>query len=151
MISEKVADVFESDKTTFGNIGHGYTYSAHPVGAAAALATIPEMMRLNVAENAGIRGNQLLKACEALGSSHEIVGDVRGKGLMVALEIVSDSANKTPASKETMQKIYDEIYNNGVMVRVSGNNIILSPPLIITASEVTKIVEAIGKGLSYLR
>lgn len=60
MISEKVAEAFEADKTGFGNIGHGYTYSGHPVGAAAALATLAETRRLNVASNAAARGVELL-------------------------------------------------------------------------------------------
>lgn len=147
MISGKVAEVFENDKSNFGNIGHGYTYSAHPVGAAAALACIPEMAKHNVANNAAVRGEELLKACTALMKTHEIVGDVRGKGLMVALEIVSNRATKTAMSKENMQKIFETIYNNGALVRVSGNNIILSPPLIITAKDVTKITKAIATAL----
>jgi adenosylmethionine-8-amino-7-oxononanoate aminotransferase len=62
MISEKVAEAFEADRTGFGNIGHGYTYSGHPVGAAAALAALAETRRLNVAANAAARGVELLKA-----------------------------------------------------------------------------------------
>ena len=51
MISSKVSDIFENDKSSFGSIGHGYTYSGHPVGAAAALACLPEISKLKVQEN----------------------------------------------------------------------------------------------------
>lgn len=148
MIGEKFAEAFETNTNAFGAIGHGYTYSAHPVGAAAALACLPEITRLNVAENAAARGTELLEGANALMSKHELVGDVRGKGLMVAVELVSDRNNKTPASKDTVQKVFEAAYGAGVMLRISGPNIILSPPLVITSEDVSKIVSAIETGLS---
>lgn len=148
MIGEKFAEAFETSKDAFGAIGHGYTYSAHPVGAAAALACLPEITRLNVAENAAARGTELLDGANALMSKHELVGDVRGKGLMVAVELVSDRNNKSPASKDTVQKLFEAAYEAGVMLRISGPNIILSPPLVITSEDVSKIVSAIDTGLS---
>ncbi len=148
MISEKVADVFENDETSFGAIGHGYTYSAHPVGAAAALACLPEIEKANVAANAAARGEELLTGCMELKDKHEPVGDVRGKGLMVALELVSDRATKKPIDKKVIAQVFETIYESGVMVRISGNNIILSPPLVISAADVTKIVAALDAGLS---
>jgi adenosylmethionine-8-amino-7-oxononanoate aminotransferase len=147
MLNDKVAEVFENDKTSFGNIGHGYTYSAHPVGAAAALACIPEVAKARVNENAEARGAELLAAAEALKAKHDLVGDVRGKGLMVALECVSDRGKKTPAAKDTMQRVFDGAYADGVMIRISGNTIILSPPLVITSGDVKKIAHALDAGL----
>jgi adenosylmethionine-8-amino-7-oxononanoate aminotransferase len=146
MLNDKVAEVFENDKTSFGNIGHGYTYSAHPVGAAAALACIPEVTKARVNENAAARGAELLAAAEELKSRHHLVGDVRGMGLMVALECVSDRGKKAPAAKETMQKVFDGAYADGVMTRISGNTIILSPPLVITSGDVEKIAHALDAG-----
>ena len=148
MISEKVADVFEKDETSFGAIGHGYTYSAHPVGAAAALACLPEIEKANVAANAAARGEELLTGCLGLKHRHEAVGDVRGRGLMVAIELVSDRGTKKPIDKKLIAQVFETTYESGVMVRVSGNNIILSPPLVVTARDVTKIVAALDAGLS---
>ncbi|MGE0279216.1 MAG: aspartate aminotransferase family protein [Rhizobiaceae bacterium] len=148
MISEKVTDAFEADKTGFGNIGHGYTYSGHPVGAAAALATLAETKRLDVAANAAARGVELLKGLTELAAKHELIGDVRGKGLMCALELVFDRAKKTPAAKDVVQKVHDVAYDAGVMVRTSGPNVIMSPPLIVTAKDVARIVSALDEGLS---
>ncbi|TGP13083.1 aminotransferase class III-fold pyridoxal phosphate-dependent enzyme, partial [Mesorhizobium sp. M1D.F.Ca.ET.234.01.1.1] len=62
LVSAKVADVFEADKTSFGAIGHGYTYSGHPVGCAAGLAALAETKRLAVNENAAARVVELGKA-----------------------------------------------------------------------------------------
>ncbi|TIT48855.1 MAG: aminotransferase class III-fold pyridoxal phosphate-dependent enzyme, partial [Mesorhizobium sp.] len=81
-------------------------------------------------------------------AKHAIVGDVRYKGLMAAVELVSDRATKKPIDKKTMAVVSEAAYEAGVMLRVSGNNIILSPPLIISAADVTRIGEAIDAGLS---
>jgi putrescine aminotransferase len=147
MINETIAAAFEENNDAFGSIGHGYTYSAHPVGAAAALACLPLMKKFDVAGNAAVRGDELLAGCRKLQAKHEIVGDVRGKGLMVALELVSDRKTKKPIDKKRIGEIFDRIYREGVMVRVSGHNIILSPPLIVTAADIEKIVSAIDTGL----
>ncbi len=148
MIGEKLVDAFESSKSALGNIGHGYTYSGHPVGAAAALAALGEMKRLDVPKNAAARGTELLIGLEGLKTKHALVGDVRGKGLMCAIELVSDRIKKTPAGKDMMQKVFDAAYAAGVMIRTSGNVVILSPPLIVTSKDTTRIVSALDAGLS---
>ncbi|HSX75803.1 MAG TPA: aminotransferase class III-fold pyridoxal phosphate-dependent enzyme, partial [Shinella sp.] len=124
------------------------TYSGHPVGAAAALATLKETARIDTAANAAARGVELMAGLEGLKAKHELVGDVRGKGLMAALELVSDRQKKSAAAKDVVQKVYDVAYDEGVMVRTSGANVILSPPLVITAADVRKIVSALDAGLS---
>lgn len=150
MISEKVAEVFESNQDSFGMIGHGYTYSGHPVGCAAALAALRETKRLDVATNARIRGEELMAGLKRLQQKHAVIGDVRGIGLMCALELVANRETKAPAPKEMVATVYETTFQSGVMVRSSGNNIILSPPLIITADDVQKILSALDTGLSTL-
>ncbi|MCT7377912.1 aspartate aminotransferase family protein [Chelativorans salis] len=148
LISGAVAEVFEADKSSFGSIGHGYTYSGHPVGCAAGVAALAETRRLKVNENAAARGLELATALEDLKAKHDLVGDVRYKGLMAALELVSDRSTKKPADKGVMKRVSDAAYEAGVMLRVSGSNIILSPPLILTAEEVQTIGEALDAGLA---
>ncbi|MDP6346087.1 MAG: aminotransferase class III-fold pyridoxal phosphate-dependent enzyme, partial [Alphaproteobacteria bacterium] len=148
LISDGVAEAFEGNDDAFGNIGHGYTYSAHPVGAAAALATLEETRRLGVADNAAARGEELLAGCQDLLARHELVGDVRGRGLMICLELVADRAAKTPVDKPVMAAMFEATYEAGVMIRVSGNNVILSPPLIITADDVHRMLAALDAGLA---
>ncbi len=147
MISEKVADVFEKDTTGKGAIGSGYTYSGHPVGAAAAIACLKETERLNVKDNAAARGDQLFAGLKALEERYGLIGDVRGgHGLMSALELVSDRASKTPIDKKTIGTVQRVAYENGTMVRVSGNNIILSPALILSEGDVKTILSSLEKG-----
>lgn len=149
MICDAVAEVFEKDKTGTANIGHGYTYSGHPVGAAAALACLGETKRLKVNENAAARGTELHNGLLALAEKHDVIGDVRGgHGLMCALELVSDRKTKSSIDKASIAKIQKGAYEAGAMIRISGPNIILSPPLVLTSDDVQVILSAIGSGLA---
>lgn len=149
MIAESVVEVFESDETGKAAIGSGYTYSGHPVGAAAALACLQETETLRVNENAAARGTQLMVGLETLKAKHEIVGDVRGgQGLMSALELVSDRAAKTGLQADRIKSVFEATYAAGVMVRISGPNLILSPPLVVTEKDVEQIIAALETGLA---
>lgn len=151
MIAEHVAQVFEKDETGRAAIGHGYTYSGHPVGAAAAVACLAETQRLNVVENAAARGAQLWAGINALKDRHAVIGDVRGgHGLMLALELVADRETKKPADKAVGPRVQAAAYAAGAMVRVSGPNIILSPPLVLTQADAEMILAALEAGFAAL-
>ncbi len=151
MLSQDIADTFENDKTGAAAIGHGYTYSGHPVGAAAALACLTETKRLDVTTNAAARGTQLYEGALKLMNKYETIGDVRGgHGLMTAIELVSDRETKAPVSKELPVKLQEAIYQNGTMVRVSGPNMIFSPPLIISKDEVDRVLASVDAGFASL-
>lgn len=149
MIAEGVAEVFERDETGRAAIGHGYTYSGHPVGAAAALATLAETKRLKVNENAAARGAQVFDGIKALMAKYSAIGDVRGgHGLMLAIEMVGDRATKSAPDKAVPALVQKVAYESGAMVRVSGPNIILSPPLVITEADAAVILSALDKGFA---
>ncbi|WP_068303323.1 aminotransferase class III-fold pyridoxal phosphate-dependent enzyme [Pararhodobacter sp. CCB-MM2] len=151
MIAEHVAETFEKDETGRAAIGHGYTYSGHPVGAAAALACLAETKRLDVAANAKARGAELFAGVQALMAEHDIIGDVRGgHGLMIAMELVSDRATKAAPDKALPGKVQKVAYESGAMVRVSGPNIIMSPPLVLTSADVQTILGALDAGFRSL-
>ncbi len=149
MIADHVVETFEKDETGKAAIGHGYTYSGHPVGAAAAIACLDETQRLNVKDNAAARGAELYQGLLDLQRDFDVIGDVRGgHGLMCALELVSDRTTKAPTDKSTPAKIQKTAYASGTMVRVSGPNIILSPPLILTSDDVSVILAGLRAGFS---
>jgi adenosylmethionine-8-amino-7-oxononanoate aminotransferase len=151
MISDHVVEVFEGDTDGKAAIGHGYTYSGHPVGAAAAIACVTETLRLNVKDNAAARGQQLFEGLQKLHDDFDVIGDVRGgHGLMCALELVSERATKTPIDKATPVKLQKAAYESGAMIRVSGPNVILSPPLVLTAEDVDTILAALRSGFQSL-
>ena len=134
-----------------GEFYHGYTYSGHPVGAAAALACLAETKRLNVSVNAAARGTQLHQGLLKLQAQHEAIGDVRGgHGLMCAIELVADRATKKPADKAIPAKVQEAAFRAGAMVRVSGPNIILSPPLVVTEADIATILAALDSGFKAL-
>ncbi|WP_146348009.1 aminotransferase class III-fold pyridoxal phosphate-dependent enzyme [Phaeobacter marinintestinus] len=147
MIGERMVEAFEDNPAA--KIGHGYTYSGHPVGAAAALACLAETKRLNVVDNAAARGDQLFQGCKDLMAKYDIIGDVRGgHGLMTAIEVVSDRATKKPIDGETAAVIQETAYQSGAMVRVSGPNIILSPPLVLGEQDAATILSALDAGFA---
>lgn len=149
LVSESVAEAFERKSETAPFLGHGYTYSGHPVGAAAGLACLEETVRLDVKANAAERGAQLHEGLTKLKSKHEIVGDVRGgHGLMNAVELVLDREKKTPAGSDVMNRVQEACFDAGAMVRVSGSNLLLSPPLVISAEDAGTVIEAVDAGLA---
>jgi len=144
-ISSKVAQVFNDDKTGQAAVGHGYTYSAHPVGAAAALATLEQIQALDVPGNAGRVGAVMQERLRKLERTCSFVGNVRGVGLMLGIEMVEDKALRTPMprSSDIPARVAKEAYQRGLMVRISGPNLILSPPLVITAEEIGFLCETL--------
>jgi 4-aminobutyrate aminotransferase-like enzyme len=108
-----------------------------------------ETVRLKVNENAAARGAELFAGLQELATQHNLIGDVRGgHGLMCALELVSDRATKAPIDKKTIGTIQEVAYQNGAMVRVSGPNVIMSPPLVLTSDDVQTILSALKAGFS---
>jgi adenosylmethionine-8-amino-7-oxononanoate aminotransferase len=147
MLGARMVEVFEDNPDA--KIGHGYTYSGHPVGAAAALACLNETKRLNVIENAAARGTQLFEGCKALMEKYDIIGDVRGGyGLMTAIEMVSDRATKKPIDPVTATSVQETAYQNGAMIRVSGPNLILSPALVLSETDANAILTALDAGFA---
>ncbi|WP_209599096.1 aminotransferase class III-fold pyridoxal phosphate-dependent enzyme [Ruegeria sp. HKCCSP351] len=147
MLGDRMVEAFENNPDA--KIGHGYTYSGHPVGAAAALACLAETKRLNVVENAVARGTQLYEGCIALMKKYDIIGDVRGGyGLMTAVEMVSDRNTQKPIDTPTASTVQEVAYQNGAMVRVSGPNLILSPPLVLTEGDASLILAALDAGFT---
>lgn len=147
LLGERMIDVFEGNADA--KIGHGYTYSGHPVGAAAGLACLAETRRLNVTRDAAPRGTQMYEGFLRLKEKYDIIGDVRGgHGLMTAMEMVGDRATKAPIDAKSAAQVQEVAYQNGAMVRVSGPNLIASPPLIITEAEVDTVLSALDAGFA---
>lgn len=142
-INGMVANAFTKTSDMMGFIGHGYTYSGHPVGCAAAVACLAETIRLDLPTRAASEGEFILGAFNQLSKKYSVIGDVRGKGLMSAIEVVIDRKSKIPAGRKFMAEIARLAYEAGTMVRTLGNIFIFSPPLIISRDESHKIVEAL--------
>ena len=149
MISDCMAEVFEEDETGKAMIGHGYTYSGHPVGAAAALACLDETVKLQVQKNAAERGDQFFAGIQRLYDKFDIIGDVRGgHGLMLGMELVEDRDSKKPINAEAITKVREVAYENGALMRMSGPNFLMSPPLVVTTDDIDVILNALEAGFN---
>ena len=141
-LSARVAEAFTADESGQGTIAHGYTYSGHPVAAAAALATLNVIEAQDIPGNAARVGAHMQARFADFERKFKCVGNVRGRGLMTGIEMVSDKAKRTPVPRtsDIPQRVAREAYRRGAMVRISGPNMILSPPLVMTIEEVDHLV-----------
>ncbi len=123
-----------------GVFGHGFTYSGHPVACAAALKTLEIYERDGLYDNAASTG-EYLQSRLAEFMDMDVVGEVRGAGLLGALELVDDRNSKAPAI-ELAKKATQAAQDNGLIVRnVAGNALAVCPPLIITHEQVDEMVD----------
>jgi len=146
MVADKVADVLINQG---GEFNHGYTYSGHPVCAAVAVANIKLMQRENIVQKVHDEtGPYLQKRLRELGD-HPIVGEVRGIGMLGALELVKDKENFIKFDKDagvgTICRTH--CFDNNLIMRAVGDAMIISPPLILQKAEVDIFIERAFKCL----
>jgi len=144
IVSEKVWKVLEDGTDEFGPIGHGWTYSAHPICAAAGVANLKLIDSMGLVENAGTVGAYFKgEMTRALGD-HPNVGDIRGEGLMMAVELVKnrDAREHFDPAQTMGYKIAAALLKRGVIARAmpQGDIIGFAPPLCLTSSEADTIV-----------
>jgi 4-aminobutyrate aminotransferase len=119
--------------------GHGSTFGGNPVSCAAALATL-RLLQDGLVENAGRVGAGLIEKLRALKTKHRRIGDVRGLGLMVGLEVVKDPATREPAPRER-GLVIEKAFERGLLTLPCGASTIrLSPPLVASSTDADKAV-----------
>ncbi|MDP3749535.1 MAG: aminotransferase class III-fold pyridoxal phosphate-dependent enzyme [Phenylobacterium sp.] len=145
LFNERIAKAWDGNATFDGAIMHGYTYTGHAVACAAALACLDIVEAQDLPGNAAARGAELLALLKPLQESHSLVGDVRGKGLMIAIDLVSDKATREPIDPAGGQAyaLAEAARAHGAIVRPVGTKLILSPPLVITADEIEQLAGAV--------
>lgn len=142
-ISPKVWDVIEGGADKLGVFGHGYTYSAHPVGAAAALAALKLIDELKVVENVADVGPYMMQGLRDRLGQHPHVGDIRGQGLMLGIELMNNRETKEifPMANRTGRKVLKAAAERGLITRALGDTLVFAPPLIINRAEADEIVD----------
>jgi adenosylmethionine-8-amino-7-oxononanoate aminotransferase len=150
VLNRRITEAFETGDPALATVTHGYTYSAHPVAAAAAVATLDYLQKVDVVGNAKRVGAHFMDRLHDIGRRHRLVGDVRGVGLMGALELVADRATKAafPRGAKEVNQVAREAYRRGAMIRTSGANIILSPALTIEAAQIDVLCDALDAALT---
>jgi len=149
---EKIQAVFEpiaDESDRIGTFGHGFTGGGHPVAAAVALENIKLIEERDLVDNARKVGAHLQARLRKL-ASHPLVGEVRGVGLIAAVELVADKATKAPWGKPAAlgALVNGFLQQNGVISRNMGDAIAFCPPLIITETQVDALVDAFERSLA---
>lgn len=128
---------------------HASTFLGHPVAAAAALASIAELQRRNAPRQAKATGDWVLSELRGLQAKHPLIGDVRGMGLMLGIELVKDRATKEPAP-EAATHVMQAMLRKGVILLAGGahgNVLSLTPPLTITKAQLAYAVKAMEEAM----
>lgn len=148
IVTEKIAKHFDDNK-----LFCGLTYSAHPIGCAAVVATIKEYERLNVAENVKTQGKILAEILDNIAKKHVCVGQVRHIGLFGVVELVKNQDTREPLvpfnndSEGLINKIVGMLKVEGFSTYGMENMIFVSPPLIITEKELRDSMEILDRVL----
>ena len=147
-------------KEKTGGFVHGHTFSHHPVACAVGLAVLRFIQKQDLLQNCQKQGDYLIKRLEGL-KDFPFVGDVRGKGLMTAIEFVKDQKTKEPfpRSAKFTEKVIDLAFENGLVLYpgtgfvdgVNGDMVMVGPPLIIQESQIDEIIEILKKTFSQMR
>ena len=149
--------VFEAFANGSGAFQHGHTYMGHPMAAAAALAVQDVIRRDRLLANGAEMGGRLQRRLDERFAQNPHVGDIRGRGLLWALELVSDRASKRPfdpalklharVKREAMARGLMVYPTGGTIDGVEGDHILIAPPFIVEASHIDEIVERLGDAL----
>lgn len=142
-----------------GGFAHGFTYAGNPLACAAGLAVINEIEIQGLLENAVVMGDLLKQELNGLMQTYPFIGDVRGKGLLLAFELVSERDRMTPLAAElnAYDKLVNLAYDRGLIIYsrrtrdgLEGDHFLVCPPLIVTADQIAEIIEKLAASLDDL-
>ena len=129
---------------------HPNTYAAHPVACAAALANLQILEKDHLVENAAAMGTRLVDGLrDALGKTR-IVGELRGRGLLVCAELVAPDGSGRPLDKSLVASLDRKAWERGAIVYARGNVLRLAPPLCITGQEVDQLIDVVAASVKAL-
>lgn len=154
IMSDAIAETFIGANSS---LVHDLTYGAHPVSCAAGLAVLRIIERDHLVENAAVQGEYLFGRLHEMAESQSLIGDIRGKGLLVAIELVADRATGRPApvELELTRKLHLACQERGLMIYpgagtdgVAGDQVLISPPLTVTHEDIDEIVDRLTPALN---
>ncbi|KAG6419605.1 hypothetical protein SASPL_121827 [Salvia splendens] len=148
LVSPEISEVIHSQSSKLGSFSHGFTYSGHPVACAVALETLKIYKERNIVEQVNKIAPKFQEGVKAFSDS-PIVGEIRGTGLILGVEFTDNKSPNDPFPAEWGVAAYfsAECEKRGMLIRVAGDNIMMSPPYIITPQEVDELVGKFGEAL----
>lgn len=155
LASDKIVSTLRAGS---GMFQHGHTYLGHPMACAASLAVQKVIERDNLLENVRVRANQLRRALNDQLGSNPYVGDIRGRGLFMGVELVQDRETKQPfdPALKLHARIKQSAMDNGLMVYPMGgtidgqygDHVLLAPPFIVTSADIDEIVDRLTTSIN---
>jgi adenosylmethionine-8-amino-7-oxononanoate aminotransferase len=142
-----------------GGFGHGFTYAGNPLACSAGLAVLEEVLREDLIGNAATMGELLKSGLKNLIARYPFIGDVRGKGLLLAFEVVADRESMAPLPRQlnVFERLVELAYARGLIIYsrrtrggVEGEHFLICPPMIITASQVDDLLSRLDDSLAAL-
>jgi 4-aminobutyrate--pyruvate transaminase len=153
MVNERVFQALASESHAIGTFGHGYTYSGHPVPAAVAIETLKIYDEIDIVNQVRTTGAHMQAELRRRFQGHDLVGEIRGVGMIGAMELVADRAthkNFDPALK-IGARLVKLAEHHGVIARMLPNDsLAFSPPLIMTPKEVDQMLDGVEHALDDL-
>ena len=140
-----------------GGFIHGHTYAGNPLACVAGLAVLEQIEQHELTQNAARMGDALAMRLNGLMQKYPIIGDVRGKGLLMAFEMMADRATKAPLPREmnAYNRLVDIAYNNGLIIYsrrtrggISGDHFLVCPPMIVTEAQLDEITDILDRSLA---
>ena len=151
IVSDKIWTVLEQGNDQFGPIGHGWTYSAHPISAAAGVANLRLLDDLNLIQNVREAGHHFKSALIDAVGDHMNVGEVRGEGLMCAVELVADKVDRKffEADQKIGYQVAAALLSHGVIARAmpQGDIIGFAPPFCISKAQSEDVAEKLAQSI----
>jgi 4-aminobutyrate--pyruvate transaminase len=150
IINDRVFQALADGSQTIGTWGHGFTYSGHPVAAAVAVETLKIYDEMDIVGQVRTTGPHLQKRLQERFADHPLVGEVRGVGMVGAIELVADKAahrNFDPSLKIGARMIKAGEAEGVILRGLANDTVAFSPPLIMTVAEIDEMVERTGRAL----
>ncbi|CAH2604739.1 Putrescine--pyruvate aminotransferase [Rhodovastum atsumiense] len=152
LVNDRVFQGLAQESHRIGTFGHGFTYSGHPVPAAVAVETLKLYDELGIGEHVRRVGPYMQDGLRRRFADHELVGEVRGTGLIGAIELAEDKATHKPfdPARKIGPRLAKLSEANGVISRAMVDVLAFSPPLIITEAEIDEMLDNFGRALDQL-
>ena len=148
LVSDKVYEAIADRTKALGGFGHGYTYGGHPVSAAIAVEALKIYEEERIVDHVRTVAPRLQDGLRRL-ADQPLVGEVRGVGLMAAIELVEDKASRRafPIERRAAQALSSALAQRGILLRALGHTLLFAPPLIIQAADIDMIVASVADSL----
>lgn len=148
LINDRIHQAMLAQSDRYGNFAHGFTYAGHPVAAAVALEVQKIYEEMDIVGRAKRLGPLLQSRIGAL-ASHRLVGDVRGTGLILGMELMRDGKERVPfdSAANVGGRVAAAAHKHGLVVRIVGDRVVFAPPLVIEEDDIEEIGSRLGRAL----